>query len=177
MDFEKQLEEFLVKTNLTTDQLKYKLDQKSKVLADNKIKESVKSHKYLEGRCFVRSYKSDLFPKMNRYYKVLTAQADNEFRVECLVFDERPTYWFDYKTQFNGSSPGDYFLGHFDFDSFFTDSVMIDELLKMKEITIEEYNEAANKYLKELLDLKFVAEHYRFGEVWPTDKDWSKESE
>ena len=45
----------------------------------------------------------------------------------------------------------------------------------MEEITNDEYNTAARKYTDELLELKWSADHYRFGGKLPTDLDWEKQ--
>lgn len=169
--FKRNLNDFLLENHMSETDLKIYLDDMSKNRAETRIKDKVNQHTYLEGRCFVKKLdgKGTMFPPMHRYYKVLSARSSNEYRLECLIFDEHPTYWFEYQTT---KCAGDYYLGSFEFESFIVDSIMANEIEMMREIPTKEFNEAAKHYLEELLNLKFVNEHYRFGNKFPIDTDW-----
>ena len=160
------------------------------------IIEQSQKHDYLVGKCFKKRVKphSGMFPEMWRYYKVISYQSSDQYRVECLEFDEHPTYWFDHQSSALGM-PGDYYLGSFDFYGFWTEDVMANELLdtvgnrsmtvmldgkeitlpqrdKYTAITLEEYNNAMMNYTQELSELPWYAEHYRLGGKLPTDEGW-----
>lgn len=127
----------------------------------------------LVGRYFKTPHKKSLFPVMYRYYKILSYRSENEYRVECLIFDEHPVYWFNSRLH-KLPQPGNGFLGRFDFDSFITDSIMAKDIRNMQEITEEEFNGAARKYLEELLELKWTPNHNRFGNRLPSDDGWEQ---
>jgi hypothetical protein len=88
-----------------------------------------------------------------------------------LIFDEHPTYWFDYQAH-KANFAGDYYLGHFEFQSFHTDSIMVTTLQSMTEISPEEFEIYAYNYSKELLNTEWLPDHYRYGGKLPTDPDW-----
>ena len=176
-NFETNLNDFLLENHMTESDLRCYLESISKNRAKERMEDQVKKNKHLEGKFFVKQLdgKGTMFPPMNRYYKVLSARSENEYRVECLIFNEHPTYWFQYQSTKVGN-PGDYYLGRFEFESFSIDSIMASEFDVLREISTKEFNEAANKYLKELLTLNFVNEHYRMGGKFPSDNDWPTKS-
>ena len=139
------------------------------------IKKSLKN-KDLVGRCFYRYESPGLFPKMKKYYKIISYQSTNEYRVECLTFYEHPTYWFNYKSHL-AQQPGDYYLGSFDFSTFRVEDEMARYFLNEDfiEISLDEYNEAIISHAKELVEMPWCANHYRYGNKLPTDPDWPQE--
>jgi hypothetical protein len=106
---------------------------------------------------------------MNRYYKVISERANNEYRVSCLIFDEYPWYWFDEGVVY-------YHMGDFDFRGINTDSIMINKLEGYEEIPEEEYNLAMHNYVQELCDLKWFANHKRCGGIMPYEENWEGDS-
>ncbi len=87
----------------------------------------------LVGKCFKARIKphAGMFPEMWRYYKIINARAENEYRVSALRFDEYPTYWFNYKASKIGYA-GDYYFGHYDFDS-----IIVEDFLSIVMIYME----------------------------------------
>lgn len=175
-------EDFLKDIALLTE--KYNVDIEmvqdafsTQILQDEhqKIVNTCKFHIPLVGKCYkiIKAKPHNMFPEMNRYFKVISEQSENECRVECLVFDEHPTYWFSYQSSKAGF-PGDYYLGSFDFESIYTEDIMVSSLKSMTKISLEEYNKAMRRYIEELITLPWHAEHYRFGGKMPTDPDWPK---
>lgn len=139
----------------------------------DKIKETVAAHEQFVGRCFVRETKgfNGMFPPMKQFLKCVSARAENEYRVTCLVFNEYPTYWFKYNAHMVGMA-GDYFLGDFEFESVYTDTVMVKELKQFTEIAPEDFDDSLRVYTEELIGMKWVCDHYRFGNKRVTDPDW-----
>ena len=174
LDIKEALTRLADENNMSLEEIRQELD--NSILAERN-KECVKTaegNKDLEGRCFKVAHKphSGLFPEMCRYYKVISCRSENEYRVECLVFDEHPTYWFEYKAC-RTLRTGDWYLGSFDFDSFRTEDIMARSIREgMEPISEEEFNDAARKYVEELLITKWTPDHFRFGGKLPTDKNW-----
>lgn len=181
---------------LPSDQLNDIIDQvrkQTRVKEEERMREAVASHVELVGKCFKRRVKprSGMFPPMTRYYKIISARADNEYRVSALVFDEYPTYWFDYHSSKIGR-PGDYYFGHYDFDGihvvdfpFYCNNLLGEEddegIIRgtvgdtLTEITLEEYNAAMDLYIDRLQEMDWPPDHYRWGNKKPGDPDWEKE--
>ena len=171
-NFADEVEQLVSKYDLTYGEVERALHKKIYNLEHIKLIAKVESHKDLVGKCYkYKEAPSAMFPEMYRYIKIISYQSYNERSVECLSFYEHPVYWFDYQAHL-GNLPGDYFFGSFDFTAFFTDDIYVDNLAEMTEISEEEFRDAARKYLDELLNLPWCAEHYRFGDILPTDKKW-----
>ena len=141
------------------------------------IQKTKENSKYM-GKCYIGKTRprSGLFPEMKKFYKVIGIQSSNEYSVECLTFDEHPVYWFNYKDHV-ARIPGDYYLGNFDFSSFEVQDVRTSLLAGLEECTATEYAYYATQYLAELLDMPWVANHYRYGGKLPTDEGWKKPDE
>lgn len=167
----------LHENNVSARDLKHYLEEAVKTDADKELRQKVEANRYLEGKCFVCTTEVDpMFPPMKRYLKVISAQACTEYRVSVLTFPEHPFYWFDYKSSKIGNA-GDYFLGNFDFTGIEVTDIMIDNLFtpslkNFSEISLDEYNEALLQFTKELIELPWTADHYRFGNKLPTDPEW-----
>lgn len=167
------------------------LDKAENGKKEEKLRAAVKEHRRYVGKCYKKRVKpcSKMFPEMWRYYKVISERSENEYHMEVLTFDERPTYWFEYQSHYQshkGYLAGD-FLGGFDFsgihvtnyplfcfnhDRDVPGTYIIDTLT---EISIDEYNRAMDNYVKELQGLTWYADHCRFGNTLPTDPDWPRE--
>ena len=86
---------------LSTEDLKNlerKIKYETTEREEKKIKEIVKKHDSLIGKCFKAKIHTPyiLFPEMWKYYKIINSRASNEYRVSALIFEEYPTYWFYY---------------------------------------------------------------------------------
>lgn len=157
----REIEEMLMKMRKKEDML----------MLRNRVQSNVK---YV-GLCYRRTVAphDGLFPEISRYYKVISERSSNEYRVECLIFDEFPCYWFDYQSSMTFQA-GNYYEGHFDFDSFWTDSVMVSSLEKMELVPSEEFDRKAKEYTAALLEMKWTPDHYRAGGKFPGDKGWEE---
>lgn len=175
---------------LPTDELNdlmQEIKHQTRVKEEEKRRAMVAEHTELVGKCFKTRIKphAGMFPEMWRYYKIINARAENEYRVSALRFDEYPTYWFNYQTS-KIRRAGDYYFGYYDFDS-----VIIEDFPfycydlygkghtkvgdKLTEISLFEYNTAMILYINRLQEMNWPADHYRFGGKKPDDPDWEKE--
>ena len=59
------------------------------------IQKANENKKYV-GKYYVHRVEREMFPEMNRYYKIISCQSSNEYHVEALAFDEHPIYFFNY---------------------------------------------------------------------------------
>ena len=152
-----------------SDEIIKENDQKCR----RRLRKVIDGNVSLVGKCFKQKtcpYEG-MFPEMWKYYKVISNYAMNEHEVSCLMFDEHPWYWFNYIDP-------KYYKGFFDFDGITVDSVrigsniFIDGIEDFVEITTEEFNKALNSYCKELTQLNWIPNHYRYGDKLPIDKDW-----
>lgn len=164
--------------------LQKKIREQTREREEEKVRAVVADHAELVGKCFKTRIKphSGMFPEMWRYYKIISARADNEYFVSVLRFDEYPTYWFDYRNSKVGNV-GDYYFGQYDFSGItvdvfsysyytFKNNCLGEDLI---EITLEEYNAAMNWYIKRLQVMKWPADHYRWGDRKPGDPGWERE--
>lgn len=167
------LEAFMTEYNVDSGELDFLIRHMSRIEGDKKIRDKVHQNEALVGKCFLLSNVqiNKMFPPMNRYGKVLSARSKNEFRVECLVFNEHPVYWFDYHASKIGR-PGDYYLGSFDFQAVWVESLMVRDVEHAKEISLDDFNSAFRQYTEELLQTEWYVDHYRCGGVMPSDVNW-----
>ena len=172
-----KIDEILNEINSLSDEYKQKILAELRKVSEEKynsqIRENVNAKRKDVGKCYCEDKrpKNGMFPKMKKYYKIISERSNNDNYVSALIFYEHPLYWFDYKSSAIGR-PGDYFLGNFDFYGFYVDDIWNRTLNTMEEITNDEYNTAARKHTDELLGLNWSADHYRFGGKLPTDQDW-----
>ncbi len=153
--------------------------------SDRKVRNSVNSHKEYVGKCYYKEVqpKNGMFPSMKKYYKIISERGSNEYRISALTFYEHPFYWFEYNSH-KIAYPGDYFLGEYDFNGIDVEdfgafcytgnggsSIEINELT---EISLEEYNLAMNKYIKELQEMEWPSDHWRYGRKLPSDPEWER---
>lgn len=141
---------------------------------EEELRSKVKSHQQYVGKCYRKTVQPHcgMLPPQHRCFKVVSARASNEYRVSVLVVDEVPTYWFGYNEHRVGCA-GDYFLGQFDLTSPHIDEVLCGDLVKpgagFREVSEAEFNAA------QVVDMKFSADHYRFGGKTPFDEGWNNE--
>jgi hypothetical protein len=169
------IKELAIKHGLKCDDIARKIQS---VSADDQHKEIIAKtaeHKDMVGKCFKRIGHIPRFGDMNVYYRIISERACNEFRVSALAFCEQPVYWFSYQSS-RASRPGDWFLGNFDFDSFCVVEVMADEFSPGEEISREEFDAAMLSYTKRLMDMPWIADHYRGTGILPTDPKWGKKN-
>ena len=155
---------------------------------DEELKEKIKSNSIYVGKCYKVKVKpnSGLFPEMYKYLKVISERSTNDCRMEVLTFEEHPVYWFEYQDN-KGYSVGNYFCGSFDYVGIHTEDYPFfcyklgknlerqkKEIDYLEEISLEEYNTAMNQYIKELQELTWYPDHYRFGDKLPSSEDWPR---
>lgn len=167
-----------------------KIKEQTREKEEERMQAVVAEHTVLVGKCFKTRVKphSGMFPEMWRYYKIISARADNEYRIFALKFDEYPTYWFNYHSSKVGRA-GDFYFGNYDFDGITVDdfpyychdlksdtpeAIYGDRLI---EISLEEYNTAMNWYIKRLQVMEWPADHYRWGNRKPGDPDWERKED
>lgn len=115
-----------------------------------------------------------MFPNMYRYVKVVSERGSWSGCVSCLVFDEKPYYWFEYQAHKLHQS-GDYYLGNYEFESFYVEEIRPTDLKKYEEIDNATYKQAMLSFVENLNDLEWTADHYRAGGVMPDDPKWKEE--
>ena len=150
-NFVEELQNLCNKYNINAKDLANRVNTEVEKSKDDQLKERALKNKKLVGKCFVEETKSkyDNGIKLKRFLKVISYQSLNENRVECLVFEEYPTYTFKYQTHLL-PQPGDYFLGFYNFISFEISSFFASDFKNMKEISLEEYNKALMGYAQKL---------------------------
>jgi hypothetical protein len=168
--FKADIVEIKEKYNVDDSDVSQAFRQVIKDTEHKRIIQKAKENKKYVGKCYVMRTKprSGMFPEMNRYYKIISCQSSNEYHVEALAFDEHPTYFFNYQ--------GNHFCGNFSFEGFNIEDIFVQTLINsLKEISEEEYWAAAGKYLSELREMTWYANHYRCGGKLPTDPGWAIE--
>ena len=175
---------------LPTDELNdlmQEIKHQTRVKEEERMRAAVAEHAGLVGKCFKARIKphADMFSEMWRYYKIISARAENEYCVSVLRFDEYPTYWFNYKASKIGRA-GDYYVGNYDVDSIIIEDfpfycydlhgkgyIKVGD--RLTEISLSEYNTAMILYIDRLQEMEWPADHYKFGGKKPGDPDWEKE--
>lgn len=152
VDFRDKLFNLMEECNITFEEA-YELMKEFYINdVNSKIKESIKENEKYLGKYF--KIPTHIHCSDNKYLKVISATSVNVYNVECLFFDEHPTYWFDYQNSKSGTT-GDYCLGAFDFDSVTVKSFHIKDLEQFQEITKEEFDNALRNYIEELIELEW----------------------
>ena len=172
---------------LPTDELNdlmQEIKHQTRVKEEERMRVAVTEHVKLVGKCFKVRVKphAGMFPEMWRYYKIINARAENEYRVSALRFDEYPTYWFNYRTSKIGCVE-DYYFGCYNFDSVIVEDfpfycynlhrkgyIKIGD--RLTEISLSEYNTAMILYIDRLQEMRWPTDHYRFGGKKPGDPNW-----
>ncbi len=128
----------------------------------DQIKEIVDSHKSYVQKCYYKEVKPHfglIFP-VKLYIKVVSERSFLSNEITVLSFHEHPWYWFSYNAH-KDVQPGDYYLGRFDFSGIKAYSIDVSELEQLHEISLDEYNEAMDKYVKELQNMEWIPDHSR----------------
>lgn len=159
VDFEDKFKKIVEESNISYSEA-YQIAKKWYVdMETTNIEEKIKENKKYVGKYFKM-----LHPILPTYIKVISEASTNIYNVECLIFDECPTYWFDYQNSKVGT-PGDYCLGSFDFLSVRVESFLIKDLQYCEEITKEDFDNALRNYIEKLINLEFTREEcYRIYE-------------
>lgn len=174
----KIIKKFLEDNNLSLRDLQLYVEFETYKNYNEQLRDALKKNSEYVGKCFQQEVEPfhKLFPKIKRFYKVLSERSSNEYRVACLIFDQHIHYWFE--TNYHKvKQVGDYILGEFSFNPIWTDSIMVKDLKTFKEISIEEYNEGLKSLTNELINTKFTPNHYRFGGILPSDSRWEIEED
>ena len=143
----------------------------------------VSSHKSYVGKCYCgeETLNFSMTPKMKKYYKIISERASNQYEMSALIFYEHPFYWFDYQDHKFGL-PGNWYLGNYVFDgiqvenfgAFCVSNRINNNIFDLTPISLDEYNAAMDKYIEELQNMEWPADHYRFGNKLPSDPDWKR---
>ena len=64
---------------------------------------------------------------------MISERSDDSLSVSCLIFDEKPHYWFEYQAH-KLHMTGDYHLGYFEFCPIWIDSVRVKNAIREKGI-------------------------------------------
>ena len=135
------------------------------------IMDTVESHKKYVGKCYIlKGYSShnDMLtgkkPNANKYFKIISERATNEYHMTALTFPENPEYTFNphlHKMYF----PGDGFCGKITLSGIDVEDVGFfcndlqhggQKIDQFEEISLEEYNEAFDKFYKQLKELQIT---------------------
>ena len=135
--------------------------------AEKELHDKVAENSYLVGKTYRKkvSPSHGMFPKMYRYYKVVSERSDDSASVSCLIFDEKPHYWFEYQAH-KMHMTGDYHLGYFEFCPIWVDSVRVKNTIRTKgledleEIDTDVFDSEMNKLVDRIKELIWVEDHY-----------------
>ncbi|MCR4617277.1 MAG: hypothetical protein K5669_03690 [Lachnospiraceae bacterium] len=176
-----ELSELADNYGLETDDIIDAIEYDEALKADNRLREEIAENAYLVGKTFRKKVKpySGIFPRMYRYYKVVSERSDRSGDVSCLVFDEFPHYWYEYQAH-KRHMTGDYLLGYYKFCPIWSEGIPVKNTIikkgieSMEEINPEMFDTEMDKLVARIKDMKWVADHYRWGGKLPTDEDWEK---
>ena len=182
MDIDELVTEIENLDYLDLEKIQFMLRDRKRIKKRKEIKAKVEANKLYVGKCYKKkvSLKTKLLPDMTEYIKVISERGENEYYMSALVFYKHPIYWFAYKSH-KPVEVGDYYLGYFDYEAihvedypfFCNDAATHGRVIDgLTEITLEEYNQSMNDYIKELQGLTWYPDHYRLGGKLPTDPDW-----
>ena len=150
--------------------------------AEKELRDRVAENSHLVGKTYRKkvSPSHGMFPQMYRYYKVISERSDDSLSVSCLIFDEKPHYWFEYQAH-KLHMTGDYHLGYFEFCPIWIDSVRVKNAIRVKgiedleEIDADLFDAEMDKLVARIKEMDWVADHYRFGGKLPDDEGWKCE--
>lgn len=174
----------LILTDVSADEvpgLCAMLKNETKKKEEKEIRTAVESHREYIGKCFMKKVCIPCFPRINKYYKIVSERGVNQYHMSALTFPEKPLYWFDYRAS-RISLAGDYYLGSFKFHGLDVEEIgffcfdMKNPGKKMiesfTEITSEEYEQAYDRYCRQLKKTEFCADHDRGCRVFPDSPQW-----
>lgn len=144
---------------------------------EQRMHNAVDENKHLVGTAYRERVKPDdgIFPEMYRYYKVISERSSSEDRVSCLVFDEKPYYYFLYQNEHPDGwryKPGDDYLGRFDFCPVWVEEIPVEngfEKFKVIEATL--FDSEFESMWKKISDLEWIPDHARSGKL-PEEDGW-----
>lgn len=154
-----------------TQAIKYQIKEQEEL----ELRAAIRSHIKLVGKCYKTRVKpkDGLFPEMWKYYKIISERASSEYCVSALTFNEFPVYWFNYQMS-KTFRVGDYYCGEYDFESIIIENLNLYNDNDFIEISLKEYNEAMNLYIKRLQMLNWPADHYRLSGALPGEEKWER---
>ena len=145
----KKLQKFMEENNISESDIRNEIDSKKRIKNHEKMKKETEKNKKFIGKCYVATTNDKLlglsfepneklFPTQKIYIKIISNIASSIYKVQCLTFTEHPVYWFDYQAH-KMFHEGDYFLGHFKFESFEIKEILTTNINSLTEISNEEF--------------------------------------
>ncbi len=179
--FKKDLDELCENYGIKLEDIVHMIRDKEKQKAEKELRDKVEGNKYLVGKTYREKVKPDhgMFPEMYRYYKVVSERSDDSGFVSCLIFDEMPYYWFEYQAH-KIHMTGDYYLGSFEFTPIWVDNIRVKNAVRQKgiedieEIDADLFNSKMDILVAGIKEMRWEADHYRYGGKLPNDKDWKR---
>ncbi len=180
--FKKDLEQLCENYGIRVEDMVRMINNEEHQKAEKELKDRVAENSHLVGKTYrkIVNPKDGMFPRMYRYYKVVSERSDNGFNVSCLIFDEKPYYWFEYQAH-RLDMAGDYYLGYFEFCPIWVDSIPVKNAIRVKgiedleEIDTDLFNSEMDKLFARIKEMDWVADHYRYGGKLPADEGWKHE--
>ncbi len=173
----KEIEDLCERYGVKLEEISQMITLKNYKERNKKLKKEVESNKQYVGQTFRQTVEPyhGMFPKMSRYYKIISERSESSNKVSCLVFDEIPHYWFEYQAH-KASMSGDYYLGEFDFSPIWTENipVLYFKQLKMEKIDQASYNLALSTLTDRISKLEWIPDHHRMGGVLPGTDKWKQ---
>lgn len=156
---EDKVKAFAAENNLSLEEMLRILSVEERKETERELQEKIEQNNELVGKCFYGQALSVFrgphdVSGANEYFKVVSNVSENEYRVECLVFPEKLNYRFEPQMH-KMYHPGDLLFGKYRVRTFTVESIMVSTLKKMKEVKEEDYNKAAEKFLKEILSSRW----------------------
>lgn len=134
---------FIQDSNIDLDTLHKVVQQMCVEKSNQKAVKVVEINTKLVGNCYYDYHN-------NIYIKVISARSTSQYRVECLVFEMPPKYYFNPHLY---SVVGNNYFGEFIFGSIYTDSILITDLDQFVPITLKDYNNSLRKWVEYLINI------------------------
>ncbi len=177
--FKEELNKLCENYDIRIKDLVHMLNGEEKQKEEQELRDKVAKNSHLVGKTYrekITPYHG-MFPEMYRYYKVISERSLDSASVSCLIFDEKPHYWFEYQAH-KLHFTGDYHLGEFYFSPIWIDSVRVKNTIgakgieSLEEIDAELFDSEMDKLVAMIKEIDWVADHYRFGGKLPGDEGW-----
>ena len=180
--FKKDLNELCEIYGVRPKDIVQMINNSEKQKAEEELRDRVTENSHIVGKTYRKKVnpKHGMFPEMYRYYKVISERSDDSPSVSCLIFDEKPYYWFEYQAH-KLHMTGDYHLGHFEFCPIWVDSVRVKNAIQVKgiedmeEIEPDMFDSEMDKLVTGIKEMNWVADHYRYGGKLPDDEGWKRD--
>lgn len=137
---------FMQDSNIDLDTLHKVVQQMCVEKANQKAVEVVEINAKLVGNCYYDYHN-------NIYIKVISARSTNQYRVECLVFEMPPKYYFKHHLYSVPYVVGNNYFGEFIFDSIYVDSILITDLEQFVPITLKDYNNILRRWVEYIINM------------------------